>query len=351
VTTRSDGAILAVDGGNSKTDVALVSRDGRLLAALRGPTTSHQQVGLTEGADRMAALVGEVRRLGGVTDGAEPAEVAVYALAGADTPADDRRLTLAFDARGLARETIVLNDAFAPIRAGSEAGWGVALICGSGVNAAGIAPDGRRARLAALGPISGDWGGGGDIGLAALAAAVRARDGRGPRTRLEAVVPAQFGLNRPIDLTRAIEAERIPQARLRELSPAVFATAEAGDAVARSIVDRLADELVVRAEAILRRLSLTRRAPTIVLAGGVFAARDPGFDARIRDGIRGVASGADVRRAETLPVLGAALLGLDRLDGRGPGDRRLAERRLRDGLGAWQPGAGSGSVGPGAPAT
>lgn len=338
MTTRhTGGAILAVDGGNSKTDVALVGSDGRLLAALRGPTTSHQQVGLTEGADRMATLVREVRRLGGVADGAAPATVAVYALAGADTPADDRRLTLVLDARGLARENIVLNDAFAPIRAGSEAGWGVALICGSGMNAAGIAPDGRRARLAALGGISGDWGGGGDIGLAALGAAVRARDGRGPRTRLEGVVPAHFGLTRPIDLTRAIEAGTVPQSRLRELSPAVFRTAEDGDAVARSIVDRLADELVAMAEAIIRRLSLTRRSPTVVLAGGVFAARDAAFETRIGEGIRAVASGADVLRSGALPVLGAALLGLDRLDGLVAGDRRAAERRLRNALGAWRP--------------
>ena len=38
--------ILAVDGGNSKTDLALVATDGRLLAATRGPTTSHQQTRL-----------------------------------------------------------------------------------------------------------------------------------------------------------------------------------------------------------------------------------------------------------------------------------------------------------------
>lgn len=331
-------AILAVDGGNSKTDVALVAADGRLLAAVRGPTTSHQQVGLDVGADRMAALVREARSLGGIADGAGSAEVAVYALAGADTPSDERRLTRALKARGLALEGIVLNDAFAPLRAGAEDGWGVALICGSGMNAAGIAPSGRRARLAALGAISGDWGGGGDVGLAALGAAVRARDGRGPRTSLELGVPAHFGLSRPIDLTRAIEAGSIAQARLRELSPLVFGAAAAGDAVARSIVDRLADELVVMAEAIIRRLGLTRRRPTVVLAGGVFAADDEAFETRIRDGVTAVAAGADVRRSKALPVLGAALLGLDRHDGRSAVDRRAAEARLRAGLGAWRPG-------------
>ena len=55
-------AVLAVDGGNSKTDVALVGRDGRLLAAVRGPTISHQEVGIDAGADRLVGAGG--RRLG-----------------------------------------------------------------------------------------------------------------------------------------------------------------------------------------------------------------------------------------------------------------------------------------------
>ncbi len=51
--------VLAVDGGNSKTDVALVDGDGRLLAAVRGRTTSHQQVGADAGMQRLAGLVAE----------------------------------------------------------------------------------------------------------------------------------------------------------------------------------------------------------------------------------------------------------------------------------------------------
>lgn len=342
-TSRARAAIVAVDGGNSKTDVALVATDGGLLAAVRGPTASHQQVGLDAGADRLAALVREARAQAGLLFDAPMADVAVYALAGADVPADHRRLTQALTSLEIARANHVINDAFAPLRAGTDRGWGVAVICGSGINAAGIAPDGRRARLAALGPISGDWGGGGDLGLAALGAAVRARDGRGPRTVLETAVPAAFGRTRPIDVTRAIEDGVIPQSRLRELSPVVFRTARDGDPVARAILDRLADELVTMAGAVVRRLALVRSRPDVVLAGGIFAAHDIGFEARIRDGIHVIAPGAVVRRSEAPPVLGAALLGLDRLPGLADDDRRTAEARLRATLGAWRPDAGPGT--------
>lgn len=332
--------IMGVDGGNSKTDVALVAADGRLLAAVRGGTISHQQVGLEVGADRLVGLVRAARSMAGIGPDDDVAAQAVYCLAGADSPGDIGRLTAAFAARPLARAGQVLNDAFAPVRIGSDRGWGVAIICGAGVNAAGIAPDGRTARFAALGAISGDWGGGGDVALAGLGAAVRARDGRGPRTVLERRVPAHFGRHRPIDVTNAIEHGQISYADLRHLSPVVFAAAADGDAVAQEIVDRLADELVTMAVAIIRRLGLVQADPDVVLAGGVFEASDAAFEARITDGIRQVVPAARVARARGLPVTGAALLALDRLGASSATEARdtaAAADRLRTDLGAWRP--------------
>ena len=322
--------ILAVDGGNSKTDVALVADDGRLLASVRGPTASHQQVGMASGMEVMAGLVATARRQAGL-DSAEPADVAVYGLAGADTPGDTRRLTDALVARGFAERNEVVNDAYLPIRIGTDRGWGVALICGSGVNAAGIAPDGRTARLAALGDISGDWGGGTDLGKAALGAAIRARDLRGPRTSLETAVPAAFGFRRPIDLTRAIEAGRVHEHRLGELSPVVFAAAAAGDPVANTILQRQTAELVAMGGAILRQLRLTRLDPDVILAGGVFNARDAAFEARVRAGLEAVVPAARVRRSAGAPVLGAALMALDRRPATAKG-RAEADARLRAAL-------------------
>lgn len=338
MTTSSPAAVvLGVDGGNSKTDVALVASDGRLLAAVRGGTISHQQVGLERGADLLVGLVATARGAAGLGPGDPLPGEAVYCLAGADSAGDIAKLTAAFAARPLARTGHVLNDAFAPVRAGTDRTWGVAVICGAGVNAAGIAPDGRTARFAALGPISGDWGGGGDVGLAGLGAAVRARDGRGDRTILERSVPAYFGLSRPLDVTDAVEGGRIPSERMRELSPVVFEAAAKGDDVARKIVDRLADELAIMANSIIRRLHLTRTDADVVLAGGVFQAGDDRFEARIAAGIRARAPGARVARLQAMPVTGAALLALDRLAADDPATRASATARARVELGAWRP--------------
>jgi N-acetylglucosamine kinase-like BadF-type ATPase len=318
----SRAAVLAVDGGNSKTDLALVSRGGALLSLLKGPTISHQQVPIETAMERLRRLVGEARRESGVRG-----QIAIgsFCVAGADFARDVRLLRDAIGAADVAGRIEVRNDAFAALRAGSPSGWGVVIICGAGVNAVGVGPDGRKARLAGIGDLSGDWGGGYGVGQAALAAAVRARDGRGATTTLSAVVPRALGRRRPIDVTRAMYDGRMSRRRLEELTPLVFAEAADGDAVARSIVDRLADELAVMASAIARRLRVARREVEVVLTGGVFRTEEAGFYARLDERLRAAVPHARVRRLTERPVLGAALIGLDALGGRrgGPAERRL----------------------------
>ncbi len=325
-------AILAVDGGNSKADVALVAADGALLGALRGPTVSHQAVGLEPGLDALEASVRHILQGAGARSDRRPvARVGIFALAGADLPADTRLLRRALVELGLTRKVEVLNDTHAALRAGSDRPWGVVVVCGAGINGLGVGPTGRTVRFAGVGEYSGDRGGGGDVGTAALAAAIRGRDGRGPRTSLERRVPAHFGLRRPDDLTVELYAGRLDPDRLRELTPLVFAAAADGDPVAVAIVDDLADEVVAWARAIIRRLHLTRQDVPVVLSGGVFRTTFEPFFGRIRAGVATVAPAARVGRLEAPPVLGAALLGLDRLD-LDPADRRAAEARLRSEL-------------------
>lgn len=324
-------AILAVDGGNSKADVVLVGPDGTLLGATRGPTVSHQAVGLELGLDALEASVRRVARAANVDPGARPvADLGVFALAGADLPADVRTLERELDRRGLVDHGVVLNDTHAALRAGSDRTWGVVVICGAGINGLGVGPTGRTVRFAGVGEYSGDRGGGSDVGAAALAAAIRGRDGRGPRTSLERSVPGYFGLGRPDDLTTELYSGRLDPERLRELAPLVFEAA-AADPVAAAIVDALADEVVAWGRAMIRRLHLTRQDVPVVLAGGVFRTTHAPFFDRIRSGIAAVAPAARVEPLAAPPVLGAALLGLDRLD-LGPTDRRAAEARLRAAL-------------------
>jgi N-acetylglucosamine kinase-like BadF-type ATPase len=304
----TDAVVLAVDGGNSKTDLALVGADGALLGLARGPMSSPHHIGLDGCLRVLEDLLAEAKEAAGLGDGA--LAVAQLMLAGADLPAEEAELREAIAARGWARHTSVGNDTFAILRAGSETGWGVAVTCGAGINCVGVAPDGRHARFPALGAITGDWGGGFDVGLAALGAAARGEDGRGPRTSLEQAVPAYFGLDAPHELGEAIHLGRIPLRSLLELAPVVLE--EAGrDAEAAAIVDRLASEIVAFARAALVRLELLREPVEVLVGGGLMQTADGRLAAGIDAGVRGLGPAITARIVREPPIVGAALLGLD----------------------------------------
>src|SRR2546428_3020491 len=212
-------------------------------------------------------------------------ELGVLCLAGAALPADDRRLARWLGCNGWAATDVLRNDTFAVLRAGTDRGWGVAVVCGQGTNCTGLSPSGRTYRLPAVGPVSGDWGGGLEIGGAALWHAIRAMDGRGEKTSLAKLVPAHFWLRRPREVMEALYFGRIGEDRITELPPVVFRAASEGDAVARSIVDRQANEVVAMAGAAIRRLHMMKLVVDVVLGGGIFRADDELFFKRIEEGI------------------------------------------------------------------
>jgi N-acetylglucosamine kinase-like BadF-type ATPase len=274
----------------------------------------------------------------GLPSGERPlAEVGVWCLAGVDFPADDQALAPAIAGRRWVRQVLLHNDVFAVRRAGSERTWGVGVVVGAGMNCVGIAPDGRKVRFPAIGELSGDWGGGRDIGVAAVGAALRGEDGRGPRTTLTRLLPDWFGLPSALALVEALFHERIDERRVLELVPLVLAEADAGDEVAGQLVTRQVDEIVAMAAAAIRRLDLTGLDVEVVLGGGLFHREAPTFLERIRAEVVRIAPAAWLTQVTAPPVVGAALLGLDRL-GAAPGAaERLRATLSHERLGALRP--------------
>jgi N-acetylglucosamine kinase-like BadF-type ATPase len=306
-------AVLAVDGGNSKTHAVLLDARGAVLGAGRSGGSSHEPVGVGGALEPVTSAARAACVEAGIDPDAGPvATVGSYCLAGVDLPLDARRITRAVRRTGLSLVDLVQNDTFAVLRAGTDRGWGIAVACGAGMNCVGVAPDGRTLRFPALGAISGDRGGGQWLGLEALAAGMRARDGRGPRTALASAVPARLGLRTPRAVMEAIYTGRMAEDRLMELAPVVFAVAKDGDDVAGGLIDRQADEVVAMAGAAIGRLRLGALDVDVVLGGGIFRSMDERLLDGIARGLSAVAPAAVARVLDAPPVLGAALLGLDR---------------------------------------
>ena len=158
----SDGvaAVLAIDGGNSKTDVALIGWDGTVLAALRGPGASHEAYGIDGAMIRLGAMIAEVAVKAGLNGDGLIARHTSACLAGADLPEEEAMLASALLDRGWSESATALNDTFAVLRGGVDEPWGVAVTCGAGINCVAVAPSGAVARYLSFGTLTGDWGGG-----------------------------------------------------------------------------------------------------------------------------------------------------------------------------------------------
>lgn len=306
--------VVAVDGGGSKTEVVVMRLDGTVVGRARGAGSSPHFEGLERSAAIIDTLVREaIGRAVEVMDAGDDVAVAhagVY-LSGLDLPVE---MDAYRDALGgsdwFPAGSIVDNDLFALLRAGTDAPDAVAVVCGTGINALGVRADGETARFAALGGISGDWGGGWFLGEQALWHAARAVDGRGPATALADLVPTALGLGSVQEVIEALHFERLPHSELIQLSPVLFEAAEAGDAVAAGVIDRQAEEIVLLAAAAIRRLSLEDTVVPVVLGGGVLAARDARLLAGVTAGLAREVPRAVPLVTEEQPVAGAAALAL-----------------------------------------
>jgi N-acetylglucosamine kinase-like BadF-type ATPase len=306
------GAVLAVDGGNSKTDVALVAADGTVIAQVKGGGFTPQTSGVAAAIAVVAGAVAELRARLALPPGPVARHLAAY-VAGADLPMEEEILAAAFAAEGWAETLEVGNDVFALLRAGSSRGWGIAVVCGAGINCVGVGPDGRRARFPALGRLTGDWGGGLFLAEEALWHAVRGEDGRGPETALTRAVAGHFARDTVEEVALAFAFKELDDARMHELTPVLMRVAEAGDPAAIRIVEQQAAEIVALARVALTRLDLLGTPTELVLGGGVLWARPTVLMDRIAAHAAREIPLAELVVAQDPPIVGAALLGLDHL--------------------------------------
>lgn len=305
ISAAGEPVVVAVDGGGSKTDAVAFTLDGELAGRGQGTGSSPHFEGVRGSVEAVDTAIREAA-------GPHPIAVVHLYISGLDLPVELETYRAAIDGRPWATPgTVVENDLYALLRSGADEPDAVAVVCGTGINAVGVRADGTTVRYPALGPISGDWGGGSGLGEEALWHAARDVDGRGPHTALTAAVVEGMGVGSLQDLIEDLHFGRRGMPELAVLAPAVFHLADDGDEVAQGLVARQADEIVAYATATLTRLGLLERAVPVVLGGGVIRARHERLMSRIASELARRAPHATVRIVDAPPILGAALLTLE----------------------------------------
>ncbi len=313
--------LAAVDGGNSKTELVLLNGTGDVLASARSGGSNPQKLGL----NRVVGLVGELLGQAQVEAGLVGARVDVLAafLAGLDFPTEVAAADEALKDARLADELIVDNDAFALLHGAATRPYGVAVVCGAGINAVGIAPSGCRSSFLSLGRISGDWGGSLCLGREALWSSARAEDGRGEPTVVRDIVRAHFGTASVADVIAHVHMGRISDVQLAEVVPELFKPEHAADSVVAEMLARQADEVAVMAEVMVDRVDLSNTDADVVLGGALLTAGHQALDDAIHGRLAKTTPRATVRSIEVRPAAGAAAAALARIGARTEAAQRV----------------------------
>ncbi len=275
--------LLGIDGGGSKTLALLAKQDGEIIGRGSAGPANYQQIGKDAAWAALDASIAAAFADSG--QAWAPPVAACIGLAGVGRPEDRAALLQWAGQRMPQTSLVVVSDAKLVLAAGAPAGWGIALICGTGSIAIGEDAGGRSARVGGWGPVLGDEGSGYAIGQAALRAIMAAYDGRGAPTALTQAVLGHWQLTAEPALVGRVYQARVAPADIAALAPLVDTAATLGDQVADSILTSAGTELAIAAKAVAAALDLDGEIPC-ALAGGMLI-----HGARLRHAFLAAAAG------------------------------------------------------------
>jgi N-acetylglucosamine kinase-like BadF-type ATPase len=256
---------LGLDGGGTKTDAALIDASGRVVAQARGGPSNPLRssfarafTSLDDAAARaMAAADLEASSIQGVVAG----------LAGASQPRVSSRVATFLSTRFREARIEAIADLEIALEAVAESGPAAVLISGTGSAAFARDAAGNTARAGGWGPWFGDEGSAFAIARSALQAIARAHDtGAVPSTFAQAIA-SSLGLKTWPEVFDYVS--RKPLERMPAVFPAVAEAADAGNSVAREILDGAAKDLAALASTVITRLGLGGEEFLLGRVGGV----------------------------------------------------------------------------------
>jgi glucosamine kinase len=247
----SHEAVIGIDGGGSKTLIAMADRSGDVLEMSRG-----LPINPLDSADWHQILDAHLRPFAEHKDvGSIAAALPAYGEVAAISLAQDRAIA---DLAG-SRPSVVLNDVDAAHIGAFAGAAGILILSGTGSMAWARDAAGKSYRVGGWGDVVGDEGSSHWIGKRVLETISQSIDGRIPRTGLVHAVLSALGID-PVHAQDGIEnwAAHLTNSRpqIAALAPLATELAAQGDTAATVIVESAANELARHVMAIARQSGL-----------------------------------------------------------------------------------------------
>ena len=261
--------VFGFDGGGTKTDCALYTLDGHLVSWRRYSGTNHENMpgGFSELEPILLSMIHETLADASIS----PSDVAgaVFGAAGVDVLSQKRSFEALLNKSGL-RNSLVVNDAFLGIKAGTPFGIGCCLVNGTGNTVGGIDAAGTRIQVGGSGPMLGEVGGSWLIARSVIRAAYDELFRLGPDTALTNGVLHLIGSTGVCDFVERVYENYLGSDRRedKQFVQLLFTSARNGDAVASELLQRLGRDFAHSLAGCIRLLNFGHQVD-IVLVGSV----------------------------------------------------------------------------------
>ncbi|HTH38475.1 MAG TPA: BadF/BadG/BcrA/BcrD ATPase family protein [Pyrinomonadaceae bacterium] len=261
---------LGVDGGGTKTHIALMSPGGKIRCEGFAGPSNPLRVGVETAVANIVKAINEACDNGAVSRGDIVA--ATIGLAGVRRADLRQRVRERFIKSAGIHHATVITDAEIALYATTQGKPGLVVIAGTGSICLGKNEKGEIAISGGWGPLAGDEGGGVGIAQTALHSVAKASDGRGIPTALSESAAEYFRASGPENLIVAIYSPQVDNSRIAGFARFVVDAAKEGDAVAVNIMQEAGSELGLAACAVIEKLGLAKSKVPIGCVGSVFHA-------------------------------------------------------------------------------
>jgi N-acetylglucosamine kinase-like BadF-type ATPase len=301
-----------VDGGGTKTQIVLLDEEKQTVAEGLAGASNPLRVGIEAAVANISSAVDKACDTGNKNRG--DIVSATLGLAGVRREDLRQRVRESFSRNFGLKKVNVYTDAEIALYGATFGKAGLVVIAGTGSICIGQNERGERATAGGWGPLAGDEGGGAGISRRALQAIAKASDGRGKPTELSEVAIEYFRAGRLEDLSVAIYAPQIDNARIAGFARFVIEAAQADDEIAVEILREAAGELALAANTVIHQLKLERKKFPIARVGGIFRGGDGLITEPFMEKVRTVAPKAFLIEPLLSPPAAAALLALKILE-------------------------------------
>ncbi len=300
--------VLGIDQGGSKTYAIVVNETGKVLGFGKSVGTCLSEGKTEKNLDYIEYAVDIALKESKLA--LEQIDYIVAGLTGIDWEGETEKIKNDLQIRFSKEKICVVNDCIIAMRAGSSSTVSAVICVGSGTN---CAVKNKEEQFIYGFYISDEYQGGWSLGKKAVQAVFDAEMGLIEPTKLKDILLKYFDMENVNELLYKRSTEGISSQEYLGIPILLEQAALENDKVALRIWTDFAEHLAQFVTARMKIMGILYEKIEIVLSGSILKCKIPSFMQILTDEITRSAPNAQIRSSIYEPIVGAALLGLDRL--------------------------------------